>query len=57
VKKDRDEVAKDSNLTRYAETTGLQQGWRFDLAVLDAARPSSKKIDGANDFSKEDIDK
>jgi|SRR5208282_1102209 len=26
VKKDRDEVAADSNLTRYAEITGLQKG-------------------------------
>ncbi|MFI5453813.1 MAG: hypothetical protein ACHRXM_00010 [Isosphaerales bacterium] len=57
VKKDRDEVAADSNLTRYAETTGLQKGWRFDFAVLEAERPSSNEIDGANDFSEEDIHK
>jgi hypothetical protein len=55
VKKDRDEVAADSNLTRYAEATGLQKGWRFDLAVLEAERPSSNEIDGANDFSEDDI--
>jgi len=57
VKKDRDEVATDSNLTRYAETTGSQKGWRFDLAVLEAQRSSSNEIDGANDFSEEDIHK
>jgi hypothetical protein len=57
VKKARDEVAVDSNLTRYAEATGLQKGWRFDLAVLEAEGPSSTDIDGANDFSEEDIEK
>ncbi len=57
VRKDRDEVAAESNLTRYAEATGLQNGWRFDLALLEAERPSSKEIDGANDFTEEDIHK
>ena len=57
VKRDRDEAASDSNLTRYAETTGLQKGWRFDFAVLESEKPSSHEIDGANDFSEEDIRK
>ena len=57
VKKDRDEVAADSNLTRYAEITGLQKGWRFDFAILEAENPSSREIDGARDFSEEDIEK
>ena len=57
VKKNRDEVAADSNLTRYAEITGLQKGWRFDFAILEAENPSSREIDGARDFSEEDIEK
>jgi hypothetical protein len=57
VRKDRDEVAADSSLTRYAETTGLQKGWRFDFAVLEAEKPSTNEIDGANDFSEVDIHK
>jgi hypothetical protein len=57
VKKDRDEVAADSNLTRYAEITSLQKGWRFDFAILEAENPISREIDGAEDFSSEDINK
>jgi REase_AHJR-like protein len=57
VKKDRDELAADSNLTRYAEIIGLQKGRRFDFAILEAESPSPKEIDGANDFSEEDIGK
>jgi REase_AHJR-like len=55
VKKDRDEAAADPSLTRYAESTGFQKGWRFDLAVVEAERPSTHEIDGASDFSEEDI--
>jgi hypothetical protein len=55
VKRDRDEAATDSELARYAEITGLQKGWRFDLAVVEAQRPSTQEIDGASDFSEEDI--
>jgi hypothetical protein len=57
VKRDRNELAADSNLTRYAEIIGLQTGWRFDFAILEAESPSPKEIDGANDFSEEDIGK
>lgn len=56
VKKNLDEAAADSNLPRYAEVTGLQTSWRFDFAVLEAANPSSKEIDGAREFSEEDIE-
>jgi hypothetical protein len=56
VKKNLDEAAADSNLTRYAEITGLQKGWRFDFAVLEAADPSSREFDGAREFSEEDIE-
>ncbi len=56
VKKDLDEAAADSNLPRYAEITGLQKRWRFDLAVVEAANPTSREIDGAREFSEEDIE-
>ncbi len=55
VKKDRDEMAADSNLTRYAEVTGLQKEWRFDFAILEAENPSAREIDGAQEFEAGDI--
>jgi REase_AHJR-like len=55
VKKNRDEVAADSNLTRYAEITGSQKGWRFDFVILEAEGPNSREIDGAEDLSEADI--
>jgi hypothetical protein len=57
VKQDRGGVAADSNLTRYAEVTGSQEGWRFDLAVLEAERPGSRELEGAEEFSEEEIDR
>ena len=36
VRKDRFEVVMDRDMSRYAETTAAQPGWRFDLAVLEA---------------------
>ncbi len=57
VKKDRDDMAADANLSRYAEITGLQKGWRFDLAILGAENPNSRELDGARDFSEEDIER
>ncbi len=57
VKKNRNEVAADSNLTRYAELINAQQGWRFDLAVVEDEKPSRREIDWAEDFSETEIDK
>jgi HEPN domain-containing protein len=57
VKKDRGEVAADPNLTRYAEVTHAQKGWRFDLAILEAEKPNAKDIDGAMDFSEQDVER
>src|ERR1700728_483520 len=56
VKKNRHEFAADPNLTRYAEVTGLQKGWRFDFDILEAEDPSVREIDGARDFSEDDIE-
>lgn len=57
VKKDRDELAADSNLTRYVESTNLQSGWRFDIAILEAEKPGSRELDGAEDFSEDEINR
>jgi uncharacterized protein YutE (UPF0331/DUF86 family) len=55
VKKNRDEVAADSNMQRYAEITGSQPGWRFDLAILEAENPKARDFRGAREFTDEDI--
>jgi len=55
VKRDRDELAADPNLTRYAEITGSQKRWRFDLATLEPERRGVRDFDGAEDFSEADI--
>ena len=57
VKKDREELAADSNLTRYAALTRMQTGWRFDFAIVEAENPIFREMDGAKDFSEEDIDR
>lgn len=55
VRKDRDEVAADTNMQRYAEITGTQPGWRFDFAILEAENPRARKVRGAPEFSGDDI--
>src|SRR6476660_1437036 len=54
VKKDRDEVAADGNMQRYAEITGTQPGWRFDFAILEAENPKAREVRGAQEFSGDD---
>lgn len=55
VRKNRDELAADGEMQRYAEVTGLQPGWRFDLAVLEGENPKSRELNGAQEFSGHDI--
>jgi HEPN domain-containing protein len=55
VRKNRDEVAADSNMQRYAEITGAQPGWRFDFAILEAENPKAREVRGAREFSRDDI--
>ena len=50
-------VAGDLNLAEYAEITASQAGWRFDLAVVEEGKPSTKDINGAPDFSADDIER
>ena len=50
-------LAADSELPRYAEVTGNQPGWRFDLAVLEAENVNARELSGAREFSASDIDR
>jgi hypothetical protein len=55
VRKNRDELEADSHLSRYAEVTAAQPGWRFDLAVLEGQNPNTRELRGAREFSGDDI--
>ncbi len=55
VRKDRDEVAADADMQRYAETTGAQPGWRFDFAILESEPPNLREGRGAKEFSEDDM--
>jgi uncharacterized protein YutE (UPF0331/DUF86 family) len=55
VKRNRDEVAADTNMQRYAEMIGQQPGWRFDLAVLEPENPKAREIGTAPEFTETDI--
>lgn len=55
VRKDRDEVAADTNMQRYAEITGSQPGWRFDFAILEAENPRAREVRNSPEFSSDDI--
>lgn len=55
VRKNRDELAADGDMQRYAEVTGSQPGWRFDFAILEAENPKAREVRGAREFSGDDI--
>ena len=55
VKKDRERVAADANMPRYAEATAAQKSWRFDLVVLEGENPMGRQPADAHDFSPADI--
>ena len=55
VRKNRDELAADGDMQRYAEVTGTQAGWRFDFAILEAENPKAREVRGAREFSGDDI--
>ncbi len=57
VRRNRDEVAADSDMQRYAETTGAQPGWRFDFAILESEQPNAREVRGAKELSQDDINK
>lgn len=51
VKRNRDDVAGDPNLPRYAEFTADQPGWRFDLVILEGEGPMGRQPPDARDLS------
>ena len=55
VKRNRDELAADTELARYADAASKQAGWRLDLVVLEGVSPLGRDARGAHDFSAEDI--
>lgn len=55
VRKNRDELAADNDLQRYAEVTGGQPGWRFDFAILEAENPKAREVGGSPEFSRDDV--
>ena len=57
VKMNREELAADANVGRYAEVTGSQTGWRFDLAILEGDNPMGQQDKNAIEFSGDDINK
>jgi REase_AHJR-like len=57
VKRNREEMAADADMPRYAETIGAQPGWRFDFAILEGESPMGRAGRGVRDFSGEDINK
>lgn len=57
VKKNRDELAADANLPRYAEIIGGQPGWRFDFAILEGEQPGARELRGAQELPDEDVTK
>jgi len=44
VKRDRSELAKDTHLSRMAEITNAQPGWRFDLVILEPQTPIEEMV-------------
>ncbi len=57
VKKNREELAADTNISRYAEITSKQPHWRFDFVILEAEESGSRELRGAQEFSDEDLTK
>lgn len=55
VRRNRDEVAADADMQRYAEVTGTQPGWRFDFAILEAENPKARELGGTQELSERDI--
>lgn len=56
VRKNRDALASDENMQRYAEVIGNQPGWRFDFAILEAENPNAREVRGAQEFTESEIE-
>jgi uncharacterized protein YutE (UPF0331/DUF86 family) len=55
VKKNRQTMAADKDMPRYAEITTGHPSWRYDFAILEAEEPGAREARGAQDFSGEDV--
>jgi hypothetical protein len=55
VKKNREELEADANLSRYAEVIGTQSEWRFDVAVLESEGSMGRNGRAGLEFSGDDI--
>ena len=55
VRTNRDELAADGDIQRYAEVTGNHPGWRFDFAILEAENPKAREVRGSREFSSDDV--
>lgn len=53
VKKNRDAVAGDAAIKRYAESTENQPGWRFDLVILEGQERN--EFQGARELAAQDM--
>ncbi len=53
VKKNRDAVARDPEMKRYAELTENQPGWRFDLVIMEGQERN--EFQGARELAAEDM--
>jgi hypothetical protein len=57
VKRNRDELAADPDVQRYAELTAAEPGWRFDLAVLEGENPAERDFRDAHELSEAEIER
>lgn len=55
VRRNREELAADEDMQRYAEVTGRQPGWRFDFAILEGEDPQARDMQDALEFSRDDL--
>lgn len=55
VRKNRDALAADADIQRYAEETATRPGWRFDIVVLEGENPNARDVRGGRDLSGDEI--
>jgi hypothetical protein len=55
VKRNREEMAADANMPRYAEVTSAEPGWRFDFVILEGEEPGAREVRGAQELSDEEV--
>lgn len=55
VKKNRQEMAADKEMVRYARIAGEHQGWRYDFAILEAEDPLAREVRDAQEPSPDEI--